>query len=47
MYLLHYYVQKGWHADDFLALDTESRAFYAASMLAALEEKAAMFEGAR
>ena len=42
-YLLHYYIQKGWKAEEFLSLDLESRLFYQASMLVALDERAKMF----
>ena len=42
--LLHdYYIQKGWKAEEFLSLDLESRLFYQASMLVALDERAKMF----
>ena len=38
-----YYIQKGWKAEEFLSLDLESRLFYQASMLVALDERAKMF----
>ena len=41
--MLHYYIQKGWKAEEFLSLDDESRLFYQASMWIALEERARMF----
>lgn len=43
MYLLHYYVQRGWKIQDFLNQEPLERLFYYASMEVALEEKAKMY----
>lgn len=43
MYALHYYVQKGWKAEDFLSLSQEDRLFYIASMHVALKEREEFF----
>lgn len=42
MYLLHYYVQRGWKIEDFLNEGPLERLFYYASMEVALEEKTKM-----
>lgn len=44
MRLLHYYVQLGWKAEEFIKLDLMSRAFYSASMQIALEDRKRTFE---
>ncbi|MEY8355260.1 hypothetical protein AALB39_18150 [Lachnospiraceae bacterium 54-53] len=42
MYLLHYYVQRGWKIKDFLEEEPLERLFYYASMEIAMEEKQRM-----
>lgn len=38
MSTLHHYVQLGWKAEDFIALDFESKLFYRASLEVAIED---------
>ena len=40
---MHYYIQKGWKAEEFLSLDLESKLFYIASKEVAQEDFAGMF----